>query len=905
MGAGTLLTVATAVGLGARLTAVGQAARGAALKDLPVNRWVQLEAKAEAGYTYSRPIYVPSRGCVLHWGAVCGGDWRPWMRNDVRAFDAAGGRWVSDYPPAAKLPGLKTHSSFGKGVTYMGSGEMLDCGTPAPSMIANGVCYDSKRGQVIYTMKGLMAAYDPRRRKWRDMKAKAVLNGREYAGGPGVYGVGTCYDPVNDEIVMFPHWGGRNTDLRDATGQMSAHCGTFVYRFTDNAWRRAGETFGSEAIRNARREVVATMGRWSRRLDEAWKLRRRAEAAKEQELLKELARLSPGRQGELPPRAGASRMESVLRLGSAALRGLEARLNGPLRVEPPPRCGTPLIYDPRNRVIVMFGGHDGLVRTDLGPAGHPGALSDTWLYDVTARQWRELACKRRPTATLWPKMVYDPASGKVLLVTLHRARDRKEKPRVVIWGLDVAAAEWSRLREEPWPWEIVRSHGTGGAGVVYEVALDEKARCLLLTQNVMENRAPREQVFAFRLDVGRMKPAPAPQWIAPPPVRPIEIPPDDPAWLAKLKSLPANRWVHAHPPREAADRGWGMAACDPVRGWMVYFGGGHATYQVNNVAVYVVGANRWVTTAGDHNDWVPPVGWGGVAMGFRGGRHAHHQRNEYVAIDGRMFWSMGTGSRRWRAEEEKRPGPRYAWFHDVDRGGVWRQVEIGKVDVGEKVPGTYGRSCVVHPDGRVFGFGGALEPYDGRFFAGESYFSVYDVYANTLSIRKVPPPQPGITYECRPFCTLPDRDQIFFYECVARKGKIERQGTWVYDIKANRFTNLRAKRHPPDEPGTVEYLDGQGAVFAAIGRDQQWVYSFRHNTWAPLPLEADGRFAFDPVYTQLVYVAKYGVLVSVGAASRGTAVMRPDVSAVKWDPRPERPKAPSPLGELGEHTRKR
>lgn len=597
-----------------------------------------------------------------------------------------------------------------------------------------------------------------------------------------------------------------------------------------------------------------------------------------------------------------NKMAAAVRLGSAALRSLGELLDGPLRVEPPPRCGTPLVYDPKNKVLVMFGGHSGLVRTDLDGPGHlggqPGALSDTWLYDVTTNQWRELDCPRRPPPALWPKMAYDPASGLVLLVTrTHPWADRKEPRAVTLWGLDVAKAQWRKLHEQPWTWDYSHGHATGWRPDPYEIALDPKAGLLLLTQNVEVGGQPVEQVFAFRLDFSELAPEPAPEFEPSPPVRPIEIPADDPAWVARLKSLPANTWAHAHPPREAANRGWGMVACDPVRGWIVYFGGGHATYQVNNPDVYVVGANRWVTTAGDHNDWVPPVGWGGVAMGLRGGRHAHHQRNEYVALDGRMFWSIGTGSRRWRAEEEKRPGPRYSWFFDIDRGGVWRQVEIDEVEMGEGVPGTYGKPCVVFPDGRVVGFGGALEPYDGRFFEGENYVALFDIYDNTLTMKKVPPPCPGVVYECRPFCALPDRDQVFFYECVVRDGRIERQRTWVYDVAANRFIDLRPKRQPSaaDEPGTVAYVEDQQAVFAALGREEQWVYSFEHNTWAPLALKvgADGeatpnatsrpQFAFDPVYTQLDYVAKYGVLVSVGAASRGTAVMRPDLSAVDWD----------------------
>jgi len=568
---------------------------------------------------------------------------------------------------------------------------------------------------------------------------------------------------------------------------------------------------------------------------------------------------------------------------------------------------------------VMFGGHSGLVRTDLGQAGHlggpPGALDDTWLYDVATRQWREVECDRRPPAELWPKMARDPASGLVLLVTrTHPWADKKEPRVVTLWGLDVAKGAWAKLHEQPWTWDYSDAYATGWRPDPFEVALDEKARLLLLTQNAAQEKEPVEQVFAFRLEASQLKPTPAPAWQPAPPVRPIAVPPDDPKWVATLESLPANTWVHAKPPREATDRGWGIAACDPVRGWVVYFGGGHATYQVNNPDVYVVGANRWVTTAGDHNDWVPPVGWGGVAMGYRGGRHVHHQRNEYVALDGRMFWSTGIGSRRWRAEEEKRPGPRYAWFHDIDRGGLWRQLRIDKVEMGEGVPGTYGKPCVVFPDGRVVGFGGALEPYDGRFFEGENYLSIYDIYKNTLAMKKIPPPCPGFVYECRPFCALPDRNQVFFYECVVKDKKIERQRTWVYDLATNRFIDLKPKRQPPvaDEPGTVEYLEGQDAVWAAIGRDQQWVYSFQRNTWAPLPLVGgvsivggvsprrdtrDGdvpptttrdetsrpQFEFDPVYTQVVYVPSRRVLVGVGNASRGTAVMRPDVSQVKWE----------------------
>ncbi|KKK50066.1 hypothetical protein LCGC14_3128740, partial [marine sediment metagenome] len=130
----------------------------------------------------------------------------------------------------------------------------------------------------VYTMKGLMAAYDPASRTWTDLKAKTVIAGKDFPGGPPAYGVGTCYDPVNDEILMFSHWTGagdpKNIDLRDATGQVGSHLGTLRYRFADNIWRRVTDTFGSAEVKARRKVVIARMARISRELDEAWVGRR-------------------------------------------------------------------------------------------------------------------------------------------------------------------------------------------------------------------------------------------------------------------------------------------------------------------------------------------------------------------------------------------------------------------------------------------------------------------------------------------------------------------------------------------------------------------------------------------------------------------------------------------------------
>jgi hypothetical protein len=155
-----------------------------------------------------------------------------------------------------------------------------------------------------------------------------------------------------------------------------------------------------------------------------------------------------------------------------------------------------------------------------------------------------------------------------------------------------------------------------------------------------------------------------------------------------------------------------------------------------------VGANRWVHAAGDHNDWTPPVNWDGVSIGMRGGPPAGHQRSSYVAVDGRMYVTSPLHSRRWDVEIASQPGDRYAWFYDVDRGGLWRQENIADVVLGPEVPGTFGRAHLAHPSRKVLGFAGCLEPYDGRFSPGEAYFNSYDVVSNRLSVVRIPAPLP-------------------------------------------------------------------------------------------------------------------------------------------------------------------
>jgi galactose oxidase-like protein len=934
------------------ITACGAEAGSGA--KLPVNKWTRLADSPGASYVWSSPVYVPSREQVLHWGSTHSrtggrlGFQLGTSRNDVLALDIAKGKWISDYPSDAKAAvGIS-------GVA--GRGGMLPSGRPKPSHILQGVCYDSRRKQVIYTMKGLMAAYDPEARTWKDMKARTIMpfpayefadgykiisrkgyrkilpappnkyrvgnsiNPRkEFSGGPPVYGAGTCYDPVNDEIVMFPHFDAKNVSLREATGQISGHYGTFRYSFKDNTWRLVSDTFGSAKVKAARQSLIAVMTRVSAAMDAAWVLNRHPDAAKAAEIAGQLeaaaaeaAKCHPGAVVKWLKAAAAAMTANKPAAIAGPLRDALWAMNGTLetklRVEPPPRCAATTVYDSKNQVMVMFGGYTNLARTDL-PSRTPNVqdyrtgLNDTWIYDCKTRQWRELPCRKRPPAgsfiSKMPMLAFDPESGLVVLVGLHQTgRKASAKRTASLWTLEVSKGEWSKRDEQPWPGGLAAvSSGGGSARPTTPMprsmcAFDVKKRTLL----VIQPRKGGQTTFAMKLDLGKLPSSPAPAWTAPPPIKPLKIPADEAAWIAKLKALPANTWVRARPSREPNRRDWGSLSVDPVRGWVVYFGGGHATYQVNDVAVYAVGANKWVPAAGDFNSFITPQGWEGSTLGYRGGPACGHQRNAYQSFDGRMYVLTGTDERAgvgaigntwnhvFHADKD------FVRFYDIDRGGVWRDVRIAKFERPDNVP-FQTNVHMVDPAGRIINL--IRQPvavqaakiyryvYSGRI---EKFFtSIYEARENRLLVREVPKPFPALMErESRPYCYLEGQGKVFYMNAkpdAAAKTTDPRkppmkQVTYLYDTKENKFSELAPRSTPPLAPvQVVEYVKSQKCVLAII-KGQQWVYSFEKNDWKQLPMKVQsGRMSISRPYGQLVWVARYGVFVNLAG---GTWIMRPD-----------------------------
>jgi hypothetical protein len=231
------------------------------------------------------------------------------------------------------------------------------------------------------------------------------------------------------------------------------------------------------------------------------------------------------------------------------------------------------------------------------------------------------------------------------------------------------------------------------------------------------------------------------------------------------------------------------------------------------------------------------------------------------------------------------PEKPHGWFYDIDRGGVWRQ--LATVGVEGKLPkpsrgSRGGRPHVVDPAGRTYSI--VLKNpnrYDRRTTSAAVY--CYDVYSRKVTIKEVPAPWPTRPPESRPFCMLPDRNQIFFQDFDAARKNPKPPRTWVYDVKGNKFIELKPPKQPRGRACGTAYIAGQDAVFAAIdtgGRKfEQWVYSLKRNKWVQLPA-AGVKTGFKAPYSQFDYVAKYGVIVNY---NNRTYLMRPDVKKLKWE----------------------
>jgi hypothetical protein len=206
--------------------------------------------------------------------------------------------------------------------------------------------------------------------------------------------------------------------------------------------------------------------------------------------------------------------------------------------EPPPRALSPIVYDAKTKLFVIFGGD------------HLDYLTnDTWVFDPAAKKWT----LRHPAAA-------PPPRANHLLVATGDGTVVVSGGYTYTSSTDYVGAQYRTLGDGDWVYDIAADKWSGN-GV-----------------------APESRVYRtgrLHPDYYRQGPAPDPRAFA--------------DWLA---AVPVNTWTQTRPPQlPALNRDWGTAVLDPDRDLILRWSGGHSAHGGTDVLQYHMNTNRWELTA--------------------------------------------------------------------------------------------------------------------------------------------------------------------------------------------------------------------------------------------------------------------------------------------------------------------
>jgi hypothetical protein len=280
---------------------------------------------------------------------------------------------------------------------------------------------------------------------------------------------------------------------------------------------------------------------------------------------------------------------------------------------PRSRRNAPIVYDPGNKVFVLFGGdHEDY------------QLNDTWLLDLDKKAWRPAKQDVAPSPRAGHAMCYLPKCGRIAMYEGYIANSDRDygasediplDPKQ-LWLYDVKANQWDLVGSWPVrePKDAPRvappvvgafyGYSSSSFGVA-PLAADASDRLMLAAPPAGKNGTATTWTFVVdpsKLDVeGRTKlgrPSGERRY------RDIffraefcEVP-DDPK-PKDFASLPANQWVQLTPaPRTpmtgCRQRDWSTLAWDNDREQFLGFGGGHCVRSGGPPVHYCPKSNRMV-----------------------------------------------------------------------------------------------------------------------------------------------------------------------------------------------------------------------------------------------------------------------------------------------------------------------
>ncbi len=841
--------------------------------ELPVNQWVKLETGGIWQRRDPALVYLPKeKRFLLALGSISNTSKQ--QHYDEMHFSLADRKWKNRFPPgkdwgpevgASKAPRFR-------GVYYT----MKDVeGNVRPSLFDSDwktyyqYTLDTDRGKLVAFIWNHTLEYDIKARKWEEIKVTGNPAGGPWKHRAGIFKLwfgSICYDPVNKEVLLF---GGNNgpSEFNDPR--------TWIYSPAKKEWRRH-ET-GSAEIKKLcarakalRKEAQKLYGAYSNRFfltetAEVGKvklsvpsktLRNEVEA-----LRKEVAGAAlKGHEKEKCGWAAAELAEVsklLAGLGDAAEKAslktaLSARrtlrkAEDSLMSEPPPRASSPMVFDPVSKKIVLFGGD----RLDM-------FYADTWVYDCATRQWEERRPRVSPSPRAGHAFLLLPKSKKLVLLggyttdpkytgatgPLYRQLDFQA------WTYNVKENSWDLVKdwEEPAPRTKPAPKGAPPRHCYYKgnpcvaAASDDDVVAVISTDGYRKWCTLACRLDASKTDAAgtaRLGVAPGardwrdgssnPNWFVDGPQ------PDEAAFQARLKALPANAWVLLKPPRHPLQcRVWGTAVLDPHRQAIYRWSGGHCSYVWNGTDI----PHFSLRTGRSSIKYAPSIPAHSIGIcsdqpsksDFRGGAwipgHSYHSygydpvaRKMVLTGHGGHSFEYDPDDGTWNSKRLPKglgnfytdticstPNGAFLWNGQGDlyrydaASKTWMKLKLS----GAKLPKTCtDRSGMSYDSKRnrlLCTSGQYRKPYDGQ---------VYAVDMKTLNVKALNPAgQKGVSKRlkagsCRDTCYDAANDLFIIGTELLDppEGKFRR--TAAYDCAGNRWVSLKlgGKIHPVDPRG--------------------------------------------------------------------------------------------------------
>ncbi len=242
-----------------------------------------------------------------------------------------------------------------------------------------------------------------------------------------------------------------------------------------------------------------------------------------------------GKVGPLPAAGQGGLSADTVKAMAAAQVALEQAAEA-LDAEPGPRALSPIVFEPKTGLYVLFGGD------------HLDYLTgDTWVFDAKARRW----ISRHPPGAPPPRanhMLRTTGDGKVSLAGGYTYAS----------NTDYCGGQYQDVGDGEWTYDVAADAWTGPG-----TAGPPEAR--------VYRAGPFHPDFYLQGD-----------------------PPDAAATGRRLADLPANTWVDMKPPYvPRQNRDWGTVRLDADRDQILVWSGGHSAHGGSDVLHYHLATNRW------------------------------------------------------------------------------------------------------------------------------------------------------------------------------------------------------------------------------------------------------------------------------------------------------------------------